>query len=37
MREAAHVFISYARSSEAQAGRVGEALRSAGYSVWRDD
>ena len=37
MREAAHVFISYARSSEQQAGRVGEALRAAGYSVWRDD
>ena len=37
MRESAHVFISYARSSEAQARLVGEALRSAGYSVWRDD
>jgi adenylate cyclase len=37
MPEPAHVFISYARSSEEQAGRVGEALRSAGYSVWRDD
>ena len=37
MREVAHVFISYARSSEGQASRVGDALRSAGYSVWRDD
>jgi adenylate cyclase len=37
MPESAHVFISYARSSEAQAKRVGEALRGAGYSVWRDD
>jgi adenylate cyclase len=37
MPEAAHVFISYARSSEQQASRVGEALRGAGYSVWRDD
>jgi adenylate cyclase len=30
------VFISYARSSEEQAKRVDEALRSAGYAVWRD-
>jgi adenylate cyclase len=37
MPEPAHVFISYARSSEGQASRVGEALRGAGYSVWRDD
>jgi adenylate cyclase len=37
MREPAHVFISYGRSSEQQASRVGEALREAGYSVWRDD
>lgn len=37
MREPAHVFISYARSSEEQAGRVADALRTAGYSVWRDD
>jgi adenylate cyclase len=37
MREAAHVFISYARSSEEQATRVAEALRGAGYGVWRDD
>ncbi len=31
------VFISYARSSEGQAKTVEEALRSAGYAVWRDD
>jgi adenylate cyclase len=37
MPEPAHVFISYARSSEGQAREVGEALRGAGYSVWRDD
>jgi adenylate cyclase len=37
MRETAHVFISYARSSEAQASLVAEALRGAGYSIWRDD
>ena len=37
MREAAHVFVSYARSSEGQANRVAEALRGVGYSVWRDD
>jgi adenylate cyclase len=37
MREPAHVFISYARSSEGQAKYVAEALRGAGYSVWRDD
>ena len=37
MREPAHVFVSYARSSEGQANRVAEALRGAGYSVWRDD
>ena len=30
------VFISYARSSEEQATQVEEALRSAGYGVWRD-
>ena len=33
----ADIFVSYARSSEGQAERVTEALRSAGYSVWRDD
>jgi adenylate cyclase len=31
------VFISYARSTEAQARRIGEALRALGHSVWRDD
>ncbi len=30
------VFISYARSTEAQAERVCNALRALGYSVWRD-
>ena len=30
------VFISYARSAEEQAKGVEEALRSAGYEVWRD-
>ncbi|HEY2480886.1 MAG TPA: TIR domain-containing protein [Caulobacteraceae bacterium] len=31
------VFISYARSTEADAKRIGEALRALGYGVWRDD
>jgi adenylate cyclase len=31
------VFISYARSNEAEAARIGEALRALGYAVWRDD
>ncbi len=31
------VFISYARSTEAAATRIAEALRDAGYAVWRDD
>src|SRR5258708_31914233 len=31
------VFISYARSTEAEAKRIGEALRALGYGVWRDD
>ncbi|HEY2179036.1 MAG TPA: TIR domain-containing protein [Caulobacteraceae bacterium] len=31
------IFISYARSTEAQARRIGEALRALGYDVWRDD
>ena len=31
------VFISYARSTEAQAKRIAEALRALGYGVWRDD
>jgi adenylate cyclase len=30
------IFISYARSSEEQAELVEQALRDAGYSVWRD-
>ena len=32
-----HVFVSYARSTEAQAEQVAEALRSLGHAVWRDD
>jgi adenylate cyclase len=31
------VFISYARSTESEAARFAEALRAAGFSVWRDD
>ena len=31
------VFISYARSTEAQAKRIDEALRALGHEVWRDD
>jgi adenylate cyclase len=31
------IFISYARSTEAQAHRIAEALRALGYGVWRDD
>ncbi len=31
------VFVSYARSTETQARMVAEALRAAGYAVWRDD
>jgi TolB-like protein len=31
------VFISYARSTEAQARRIADALRALGYVVWRDD
>ncbi|MES2120630.1 MAG: TIR domain-containing protein [Pseudomonadota bacterium] len=33
----AEIFVSYGRSTEAQAKQVAEALRAAGYSVWRDD
>ncbi|HEV2365575.1 MAG TPA: TIR domain-containing protein [Caulobacteraceae bacterium] len=33
----AEIFISYARSTEAAAGRITEALRALGYGVWRDD
>lgn len=36
-REVTEVFISYARSCEPQAKRIGEALRGLGYGVWRDD
>ena len=31
------IFISYARSTQAQANQVAEALRALGYGVWRDD
>ena len=31
------IFISYARSTEAQARQIAEALRALGYGVWRDD
>jgi adenylate cyclase len=31
------IFISYARSTEADARRIVEALRALGYDVWRDD
>ena len=33
----AEVFVSYARPDEPHAERVAEALRAAGYAVWRDD
>src|SRR5687768_12399686 len=33
----ADVFISYARSDQAMARRLAEAVRAAGYSVWWDD
>ena len=33
----ADIFISYARSTEAQAKAIAEALRALGYGVWRDD
>jgi adenylate cyclase len=33
----ADVFISYARPNEALAKLAGDALRAAGYNVWRDD
>jgi len=32
-----HVFISYARSTAAEAQGVAEALRTQGFAVWRDD
>src|SRR5690349_11754303 len=31
------VFVSYARSTEAQAKRVADALKALGHKVWRDD
>lgn len=31
------IFVSYARSDEARAERVAEALRADGFQVWRDD
>ena len=31
------VFVSYARSTEAEAMKIAAALRAKGYSVWRDD
>lgn len=33
----ADIFVSYARSTATQAQQITEALRGAGYSVWRDD
>jgi adenylate cyclase len=33
----ADVFVSYARPQDQQARQVADALRSAGYDVWRDD
>jgi len=33
----ADIFISYGRSTEAQAQQVAQALRTSGYNVWRDD
>ncbi|WP_199556018.1 TIR domain-containing protein [Sandaracinobacteroides hominis] len=33
----ADIFISYARSTEAEARQISAALRALGYSVWRDD
>ena len=33
----ADVFISYARASESMAQTIGDALRSLGFGVWRDD
>ena len=31
------IFISYARSTEAEAKQIAESLRALGYGVWRDD
>jgi TolB-like protein len=33
----ADIFISYARSTQSEAGQIADALRSMGYGVWRDD
>ncbi len=33
----ADIFVSYARSTAAQAQQIAEALRALGYGVWRDD
>jgi adenylate cyclase len=33
----ADVFVSYARSTEAQARQIADALRGLGHTVWRDD
>jgi adenylate cyclase len=33
----ADIFISYARSTEAQATQIADALRGLGYDTWRDD
>ncbi len=32
-----HIFISYARETEAEAQRVADTLRALGHEVWRDD
>jgi len=32
-----HVFVSYSRSTEAQAHAIADALRTRGFEVWRDD
>jgi adenylate cyclase len=36
-RLVADIFVSYGRTTEAQAQQVAEALRAGGYQVWRDD
>jgi adenylate cyclase len=33
----AHVFVSYARSTESEAHHIADALRGDGFEVWRDD
>jgi adenylate cyclase len=37
MADTRDVFISYARTSEAEAHRIAQELRDEGFSVWRDD